>query len=227
MFAPAVVERWASRLGPLPLDGPYGMVAQAGAPGGVLLADALEPTPDSPTTDGSLDAELASRVRACLCGFAATRVVPGELCGACSVSVLEAWLAEERRLWRLAPQHPELDRIIGVALDKIAWLRSDPTDGIAGVERAAVRRAGRRIGRMNRATNAQGGMPDVTLWESLAALATLDCRPITRSVAKRWRRRGLGAARLTAAIQVGSVEVAERMEQMGGANVRAPHNPVA
>ncbi|WP_298041509.1 hypothetical protein [uncultured Microbacterium sp.] len=154
------------------------------------------------TLHGSLQFDLGSGSvgrNECTCGYAVGGVVPRRLCSyPCSEAVSRAWRDEERRLLeRLPAVEAEVSEILDAAIEKIMILRREPEEGIHALEASIRRRAGRDLRRANRRWSEEIAGADTTRWRALAALAALDGRDGVRPEATRWKRRGLGAARLS------------------------------
>ncbi|MDF2563074.1 MAG: hypothetical protein K0R99_4520 [Microbacterium sp.] len=210
------VARWITVRDALELSAYDALLGDVDAPGAALLLDALEAVPGDEVTYGdqaTLDQMLAATAARCECGYASSRVVPKRTCYFCAHAITEAWNAEERRLLsRLPALREELDQLFKALADRLAWIALNPEAEWSLVEHAS-RKAARGVARLNRA--ARGEIVEGTLasWLDLATDASHDYRPLVRSVAKRGKRTGLGAARLSTLALPGNPEVQARMKK--------------
>lgn len=213
-FSPEEFARWTTLVSALP-PGPHrDLLTTAGAPGAASILNAAEPVPDQPPIANSLEEALAANADICACGYATTRIVPRRLCYVCAMSISAEWVAEERRLLdRLPALASAVDAVFEVVLDKIADLRNAPEEGLGSREMSVRKRHAREIARLNKIHRDDKLSLDLTRWTELAELAALDIRPVSRQDAKRWKRWGLGTARMSAISLAGSPEVSERMKE--------------
>jgi hypothetical protein len=213
-FSPEVVAEWRALVAALP-PGPHrDLLATAGVPGAAGVLNAAEPVPDAAPAARSLDEALAEYADKCTCGFATTRVVPRRTCYTCAMSITAEWVAEERRLLdRLPALASPIDEVFDALLDTIADLRNHPEEGLGSREMIARKRHAREIARLNKEHSDQKRLLDLAQWTELAELAVHDFRPASLHDAKRWKRWGLGTARMSAIALPGCAEVSERMKE--------------
>jgi hypothetical protein len=210
------LARWITMRDALKLSAYDALLGDVDAPGAALLLDALEAVPGDEVTFGdqaTLDQMLAATVGRCECGYASSRVVPKRACYFCAHAITEAWNAEERRLLsRLPALREELDQLFQALVDRLAWIALNPEAEWSLVEHAS-RKAARGVARLNRAARGEIVEGALVSWLDLATDASHDYRPLVRSVAKRGKRTGLGAARLSALALPGNPEVKARMKK--------------
>lgn len=106
----------------------------------------------------------------------------------------------------------ELNPLFKALVERLVWIALNPEAEWSLVEHAG-RKAARGVARLNRAARGQFVDGMLATWRELATEATHDYRPIARSAAKRWKRTGLGAARLSTLALPGNREVTERMTE--------------
>lgn len=210
------VAPWQATVDRLPAAARNDLLREVGVPGAVLLLDAMEPVPDPEPVPmkGSFGEALAAIADRCGCGYATSRVAPRELCYVCATCISGAWRQEERRLLDRVPDLASaLDLIFDTLLDEVSdqWnARHENTWYIvAGIRRKAAR----KIARANKASREQLEQFDMSRWQEFAALALRVPWPLVRSETKRWKRCGLGQARLSAIALEGNLEVKARMEE--------------
>lgn len=210
------VARWTAARDALKLNTYDALLTEVDAPGAASLLDGLEAVSEDEATYGgqaTLDQMLAAVEDKCTCGYASSRVVPKRTCYFCAHAITEAWNTEERRLLSGLPAlREELNRLFEALVERLAWIALDPEAEWSLVEHAG-RKAARGVARLNRAARGQVVDGMLATWRELATEATHDYRPIARSAAKRWKRTGLGAARLSTLALPGNPEVKERIKK--------------
>lgn len=201
-------DRWRQLITSGVTGDSYHLLLEVGVPGAVLILDAIEPVPDE-TPAGSLEEALIAGVDLCRCGYAETRVVPRILCTyPCATSIGDEWVAEERRLLATSAElAAEAAAVLEETISKLAQVSVERFDYTHHLEMVIVKRAGRRLAQVNRRHREWISTLDLVRWRELAALAVRDFRPVPRREAKRWKRRGLGAASLSRMSVYGSAEV--------------------
>lgn len=211
------LARWISARGALKLSDYDALLGEVDAPGAASLLDSLEAVPEAETTFGdlaTLDQMLAAIVDKCTCGYARTRVLPKQTCYHCAEAITAAWMAEEGRVLTRVPElRRELDGLFDLLVDRLAQLelkRDGDTWSLIEHER---RKARRQLARLNRAARTEIFDGMLTTWRELAVAASHDHRPVARSLAKGWKRSGLGTARLSTLTLQGNPEVKERMKK--------------
>lgn len=215
----ADVAEWVRVRDSLRLSPRDTVFAEIDAPGAASLLDALEAVPSEPSSlsdDTTLEQQLAGVADRCKCGFANSQTVQKGLCLLCAYAVIAAWKAEEERvLTRLPALRDELEMMFDALVERFAQIELDPDGDMWSVAEHERKKAGSRLARSNRA--AQRDLVDGMLatWQQLAAVAAHDPRPIARSVIKKWKRSGLGTARLTSIVVPGNAEVKKRIRIMG------------
>ncbi|AZS39340.1 MULTISPECIES: hypothetical protein [Microbacterium] len=212
------VARWISVRDALKLSAYDALLGEVDAPGAASLLDALEAVPEAGATVGelaTLDQMLAAIDDKCTCGYARTGVLPKQTCYVCAEAITAAWMAEEDRILPRVPElHRELDELFDVLVDRLAQLeltRDGDTWALFEHER---RKAQRQLARLNRSARKEIFDGMLTTWRELAAAASHDHRPIARSLAKGWKRSGLGTARLSTLTLQGNPEVKARMKKI-------------
>lgn len=211
------VARWISVRDALKLSAYDALLGEVDAPGAASLLDALEAVPEAGAPVGelaTLDQMLAAIDDKCTCGYARTGVLPKQTCYVCAEAVTAAWMAEEDRILPGVPElHRELDELFDLLVDRLAQLeltRDGDTWALIEHER---RKAQRQLARLNRSARKEIFDGMLTTWRELAAAASHDHRPIARSLAKGWKRSGLGTARLSTLTLQGNPEVKARMKK--------------
>jgi hypothetical protein len=211
------VARWVHARDALKLSAYDALLGDVDAPGAASLLDALEAVPEGGTTSAdqaTLDQLLAAIVDRCECGYARTRVLPKQTCYVCAEAVTAAWTAEEHRvLSRLPGLRQELDALFDQLVDRLAQLEIKRDGDTWSLVESEHRQARRRLTRLNRAARQEVFEGMLTTWRELAAAASHDHRPVARSIAKGWKRSGLGTARLSALTLPGNDEVKARMKK--------------
>lgn len=215
----ADVAEWVRVRDSLHLNSRDAVLAEIDAPGAASLLDALEAVPSelsSLSDDQTLEQQLSGIADRCKCGYAKTQTVPKDLCLLCADAVVSAWKAEERRvLTRLPGLRAELDLIFDALVERFAQIELDPDGDMWSVAEHARKQAVRDLSRANRAARRDLVEGMLTTWQQLASVAVHDPRPIPRSVIKKWKRSGLGAARLGSIVVPGSAEVKAQIRTMG------------
>lgn len=210
------VARWIAARDTMKLSTYGALLSDVHAPGAVSLLCGLEAVPEDAVTCGdqaTLDQMLAAVEDKCTCEYASSRVVPKRTCYFCAHAITEAWAAEERRLLAGVPAlHEELNRLFEALVERLAWIALTPEAERSLVEHAG-RRAARGVARLNRRERGQIVDGMLATWRELATQAAHDYRPIARSIAKGWKRTGLGTARLSTLTLPGNPEVKARMTQ--------------
>lgn len=211
------VARWVSARDALKLSAYDALLGEVDAPGAASLLDALDAVPEVGTTVGdlaTLDQMLAAIEDKCTCGYARTRLLPKQTCYVCAEAVTTAWMAEEGRVLTRVPElRRELDELFDRLVNRLAQLeltRDGDTWALIEHER---RKAQRELARQNRSARKAIFDAMLTTWRELAAAASHDHRPIARSLAKGWKRSGLGTARLSTLTLQGNPEVRARMKK--------------
>lgn len=142
---------------------------------------------------------MSAAAAPCTCGYASTGVVPSRLCFECGDRVLAQWVTQERDLLNRMPAYATAvaELMKATALTQERALRARTNEPAA--DAALVRRnAGKQLARLRRAHKADAAGIDLTRWDELAQLMAHDPRETMRKEAKLQRKRGLGAAALTA-----------------------------
>lgn len=210
------VTRWIRARDALKLSSYDAPLSEVDAPGAASLLDALEAVPQETVFDdqATLDQMLAAIADRCECGYARTRTLAKKTCYFCAEAVTAAWTAEERRvLTRLPGLRPEVDGLIDALVDRLAQLEIKRDGDTWSLIESELRRARRGLARLNRAARQEIFDEMLTSWRALASVAVRDHRPAARSVAKGWKRSGLGTARLSAVAVPGNDEVKARITQ--------------
>lgn len=210
------VARWIKVRDALKPSAYDALLGEVDAPGAALLLDGLEPVADKLVAFGdhaTLEHMLAAAAGRCECGYASSRAVPKQTCHFCAHAIMAAWNTEERLLLSHLPAlRGELDQLFEALAERLAGIALNPETEWSLVEHAG-RKAARGVARLNRAARGQIVEGMLTSWRDLATDASHDYRPLVRSVAKRWKRTGLGTARLSTLTLHGNPEVKARMKK--------------
>lgn len=137
--------------------------------------------------------------RSCDCGYLATGTLPARLCFDCGDRALADWSAEEKSL---------LGRLPGYASDVAEILRDAAKNQADAIRKRSNEpfadatwernKAARRLSKARRAHRRELDGVSLDGWNAAAALLGRDPREHFRKESKRFAKRGLGAAQLTA-----------------------------
>ena len=137
--------------------------------------------------------------RQCDCGYLESGVLPGRLCYACGDRALRAWEAEEKSLLGRMPGYAtavaELVRETAKNQDRALKARANEPFADAAWERS---KGARGLPRIRRAHKNELAQVQLDRWNDAAAVVGHDPRELFRKESKRFAKRGLGAAALTA-----------------------------
>ena len=146
------------------------------------------------------EADLRRRAgRNCSCGYLETSAAPARLCFDCGDRALADWLTEEKALLGRMPGYAtavtEVLRDTAQRQEKAIRARSNEPNAEAQWER---NKGGKRLSAIRRTHRADAAAVVQDRWAELASLVQRDPREQLRKDAKRFTKRGLGAAGLTA-----------------------------
>ncbi|MCK8476299.1 hypothetical protein [Microbacterium aurugineum] len=137
--------------------------------------------------------------RRCDCGYLATGTPPARLCFDCGDRALADWVAEEKSVLGPLPSYAvEVAEIIrDAAKNQAAAIKKRSNEPFAEAARERSQ-AARRLSRVRRAHRRELDGVSLDRWQAAAALLGSDPRELFRKESKRFVKRGLGAAQLTA-----------------------------